>query len=144
MTDEQFQDYFKSRYQRQIDWYDRRASRNKFWYSVFQTTLIIIAAIVPILALSNLKWPTVVTSALVAIITGLIKTFKFQENWISFRTTCETLKKEQHLFDAECFEYKIAPDKKKLFVERVEALISRENTLWPSTHHEKLPKRQEI
>ncbi len=129
MTDEQFQDYLKNRYQQEVEWYEQRASGNKFWYRVFQTTLIIISAIVPILALSNLKWPTVVASVLVAILTVLIKTFKFQENWINFRTTCETLKKECHLFDAGCFEYENTPDKRKLFVERVEALISRENTL---------------
>jgi hypothetical protein len=76
------------------------------------------------------KWIPIVTSVLVAILAAAQKTFKFEENWMNYRTTCETLKKEIHLYKAGVAEYSTANDKEGLFVERVEALISRENTLW--------------
>jgi len=80
---------------------------------------------------------SLVTSVLVAILATSLKTFKFGENWVNYRTTCETLKKEIHFFDAGIDEYKDSQDKEGLFVKRVEALISRENTLWLTTVKEK-------
>jgi len=47
------------------------------------------------------------------------------------------LKKEIHFFDAGIHEYKDSQDKEGLFVKRVEALISRKNTLWLTTVKEK-------
>jgi hypothetical protein len=47
------------------------------------------------------------------------------------------VEKEIHFFDAGIDEYKDSPDKEGLFVKRVEALISRENTLWLTTVKEK-------
>jgi len=66
---------------------------------------------------------------LVAIITAILGLYKFQENWIAYRTTCESLRHEKYLFLTECEPYDgDAPF--KLFVQRVESLISKENTKW--------------
>jgi len=70
------------------------------------------------------------TSVLVAILTSVLKSFKYQENWINYRNTCETLKKEYYYYEAEIHQYGESEDKEALFIERVESLISRENTLW--------------
>ena len=77
-----------------------------------------------------LRWIAIISSGIVAVGTALVKTFKYQENWINYRTTCETLRKEKHYYDAKLYDYRDAKDPEALFVERVEALISRENTLW--------------
>jgi hypothetical protein len=74
------------------------------------------------------------TSVIVAILTAALKTFKYQENWLNYRTTCETLRKEKYFYEAGLVEYASADDKEAAFVERVESLISRENTMWVSTH----------
>jgi len=71
-----------------------------------------------------------VTSVIVAILASTLKTFNYQEHWMNYRTTCETLKKEYHFFEANVGDYADTNDKQALFVERVEALISRENTFW--------------
>ena len=76
-------------------------------------------------------------AALVAISTAALKTFKYQENWISYRTTAETLKKEIHFYEATIQGYENVEDKEALFVERVESLISRENTFWLMSHEKK-------
>ena len=139
MEQEAFSKYLSDRYEDQIAWYDKSAARNQMAYILMQWPLIVLAAITPILIELDVKplgwihWATL-TSAVVAILTAGLKTFKYQENWITYRTTCETLRKEKHFYDAALGDYGTAQDKEALFVERVESLIARENSMWVGTH----------
>lgn len=140
MKDAEFKKYIKDRYEDQINWYSDSASKNKRFYSFFQWSVIILSASLPVLIVSipdPWQWLTVILSILLAIGTAGLKTFKFQENWINYRTISETLKKEKHYYDAELDEYAEGSDKEALFVDRVESLISREKTLWVTTHMQK-------
>lgn len=140
-----FDKYVSGRYFAEIAWYDARSMRNQAWYRSLQWGLILLSASTPvIIALAQktdsvpwLKTLSLITSVLVAILATSLKTFKFEENWINYRTTCETLKKELHFYHAGIDEYEHCADKEPLFVKRVEALISRENTLWLTTVKEK-------
>jgi len=137
---EEFDKYLKSRYKCQIAWYGRASLRNNRAYQIFQWTAIILSASTPVLIVIGegwVKWLAVVVAAVVAISTAALKTFKYQENWISYRTTAETLKKEIHFYEATIQGYENVEDKEALFVERVESLISRENSLWLITHEKK-------
>ncbi len=141
MDQEAFSKYLTERYEDQIGWYDRKAASNQMIYRWLQWSLIALAAITPVLIEFKpqlliagwVQWATV-TSAIVAILTAGLKTFKYQENWINYRTTCETLRKEKYFHEAGLGEYAGAEDKQALFVDRVESLVSRENTMWVSTH----------
>ena len=107
--------------------------------------MIILSASLPVLIASvpeSRQWVTVILSILLAIGTAGLKTFKFQENWINYRTISETLKKEKHYYDADLDEYSEASDKDALFVDRVESLISKENTLWVTTHMHKKDEKK--
>lgn len=137
MEQEKFSEYLKDRYEDQIGWYDRKAADNQRIFKWLQWAVIVLAAITPILIELKLAGlfghvPTL-TSAIVAILTAGLSTFKYQEHWINYRTTCEALRKEKHFYDAELGDYRTADDKAGLFVGRVENLISRENTMWVST-----------
>lgn len=144
MNVEDFQKYLKERYEDQVNWYDKKAIWNQKVYRRFQLIIIILSAITPVLvAIKETRWPAVVISALVAIGIAVLKTFKFQENWINYRTTCETLKKEIYLYKARIGDYKATEESKNLFVERVESLISRENTMWLTTHRPKMGKENQ-
>ncbi len=139
MTDTDFERYRKERYEDQIAWYDRKSQKYKKLYVYFQSLVIVLALITPVaVALEQdmvwLKWLTVVISSLVAIGTTIMKTFTYQETWISYRTTCETLRKEIHFYDWRLGEYGSARDPRQLFVDRVESLLSQENTRWLSVH----------
>jgi hypothetical protein len=105
---------------------------NQRRYVFFQWGIIILSALAPILFLIEEinKYIPVVVSILVTIFSAASKTFKFQEKWIEYRTTAESLKKEKHFFDFNLYEYGQCENKERLFVQRVEALISRENTRW--------------
>jgi hypothetical protein len=138
MDKDYFDKYFKERYIGQVAWYDKKAVGNQKKYRFLQWSLIILSAITPVLiahgfdtsSSPNLKWLTIIIAVLVTVFSTALKTFKFQENWINYRTTCETLKKEEHFFNANLGDYSDVKDKESLFIERVEILISRENTLW--------------
>ncbi len=130
MNQREFEEYFKDRYLKAVEWYDTKAIWNKRVYYAFQIPIIVILAITPILALLELKWQTTISASLVAIGVGIIKFMKLEELWINYRTISETLKKEPHLMQAELSDYALCDDKNKLFVDRVESLISREHTFW--------------
>ncbi|MCP5197155.1 MAG: DUF4231 domain-containing protein [Gammaproteobacteria bacterium] len=140
MNDAKFEGYVANRYEDQIKWYGEKSRSNKNIYQWFQWGAIVLSSTIPVLVVTlegGYKWITAGLSVILAIATAGLKTFKFQENWINYRTIAETLKKEKHYFDADLNEYATAENKQQLFVERVETLISRENTLWVSAHTKK-------
>ena len=140
MNTEDFKKYLKERYENQINWYDKKSIWNQKKYLRFQWTVIVLSVITPVLVAivpEATRWPAVVISALVAIGTTSLKTFKYQENWINYRTTCETLRKEIYFYTAGVGEYRDIDERESLFVERVESLTSRENTMWLTTHRPK-------
>lgn len=119
-------------------------------YRRFQWIVIVLSAITPVLVaivairpeVKGTSWLAVGISALVAIGTTSLKTFKYQENWISYRTTCETLRKEIHFYNAGIGDYKDTNERESQFVERVEALNSRENTIWLTAYKPKTGKKE--
>jgi len=142
---DQFNSYLESRYRKETDWYDEKAIWHHKIYQIFQWTAIILSAVTPVLILVGdglVRWFAVAIAVLVAISTAALKTFKYQENWINYRTTCETLKKEYYFYEAGIQGYEGVEDKEALFIQRVESLISRENTLWVVTHEKEEPSRQ--
>jgi hypothetical protein len=143
-----FDTYVKDRYFGEIVWYDAKSRRNQVWYRTLQWGLILLSASTPVTIalaqkansaswLKTLKTLSLITSVLVAVLATSLKTFKFEENWINYRTTCEMLKKEIHFHGAGIDEYENCKDKEALFGNRVETLISRDNTLWLTTVKER-------
>lgn len=133
MESSRFDEYLEKRYRKEIDWYDKRSSENKFRFVLFQWSVIILSAVIPVLTVSlsdGYKWLTASLGVLLAIGTAGLKSFKYHENWINYRTIAETLKKEQYFFYSKIGGYLDSADPEALFVERVENIISRENTLW--------------
>lgn len=124
------ENYFKDRLEDQIQWYSKKSSLYKKLFYTIRTTEIIIAGLIPALFhWSLIKGIIPLLSAIVAILAGLIALFKYQENWISYRTTSESLKHEKYLYRMKVSPY----DKEKPFdilVKTVESIISKENTFW--------------
>jgi hypothetical protein len=142
MDQGKFDKYLKDRYEDQLKWYDDKAKKNKKYYILFQTIVIILALIAPVIVgfgeIEGIyKIVAVSISSLVAIGTSLMKTFKYQENWILYRTTAETLRKEIQYYDWELGEYGTADNRRQHFVNRVESILSQENTQWISAQKTK-------
>ena len=138
MDDNKFEEYWKGRYEGQIQWYERKSSHNKSRYQYVQLSVIILSAVTPLLIamdfvfkeFDTLQWISIFTSVSIAILAASLRIYKFQEHWVNYRTTAELLKKEQHLYEANTGGYDKVQDKRALFVKRVEGLISQSHTEW--------------
>ena len=132
-----FEKYRTERYESQVNWYDTRAGRHKKCHDSFQWMVIVLSISLPVVIMRvPPEWALipVVVSTLLAVATSAARAFKFQENWLNYRTIAEALRKEQYYYDAGTNGYSEAESREKLFVERVESLISRENILWLKIH----------
>jgi hypothetical protein len=76
-----------------------------------------------------LKKAIEVLSIIVVIITGMIALFRYHELWAEYRSNAETLKHEKYLYLYGAGPYD-RDDRFTVLVERVESLISKENSRW--------------
>ena len=120
----------------QLDWYDKksRAARNAF--KRIKVVEIISAAVIPFL--TGQPWPGVTyviggLGVLITVLEGLLHLNQYQENWSNYRNTAEALKHEKYLFLAKAGPYANAADLRGTLAERIEALMSRENSQWVAT-----------
>jgi hypothetical protein len=129
------EEYLKERLQDQIDWYDRKSMQNQKCFKRLQVIAIFASISIPFLAgyiteaTVLLKLSVGILGLVVAAITAILGLYKFQENWLEYRTTCESLKHEKYLYLTNSDPYD-QEEPFKLLVERVESLISKENTAW--------------
>jgi hypothetical protein len=127
-------EYLKLRLQDQIDWYDRKSAINRAWFKWLSIVEIVSASAIPVLApyageSLAIKVATGILGALIAVIASIKSLMQLQKNWIDYRTTSESLKKEKFLFLTATEPY--ADERAfSVLVQRVEALISKENTDW--------------
>lgn len=128
------EEYLNDRLNDQIDWYGKKSQTNKKWFKGLRLLEIVFAAIIPFLAAigSNIPYYSMIIGGLgitIAVSAGTSALYKYHENWIEYRNTSETLKHEKYLFQAKCSPYDNDESFCKL-VQRVEGLISKENTQW--------------
>lgn len=133
--------YINDRLEKQIKWYDDKSQINQRWFKSLRITEIVCAAIIPFIAgmLESIPFGQIIIGLLgiiIAVCAGLSGLNKYQENWLTYRTTCETLRHEKFLFLTESKPYNGEGAFNK-FVERVEGLISKENTQWSRVASEK-------
>lgn len=130
MTGEEFNKYLEERYEEQLNWYDKKSNSSKRWYYILKIISVFGAVTVLILINYNLSLYVMILAGLVALSESLISILSLYTNWIQYRTTHETLKKEQYLYKAQIGDYLEAENRERLFCERVESIVSRENTAW--------------
>lgn len=127
--------YIKERLDDQIDWYSNKSKRSQNWFKALRIVEIIAAGIIPLLAgyatdsEPELKIIIGLLGVVIAFVAGIISLNKFQEIWIEYRTTSETLKHHKYLFLTKASPYD-KEDSFQMLVQTVEALISKENSNW--------------
>ena len=128
-------DYLKERAEKQRQWYEIKASKNKKTFFTYQTIIIILGALIPVLvtfegAVPQLKvWGgpiTALIAAVIAVIAGLDKLGQPQPNWFNYRANEETIKKEEWLYKYRAGQYRGLGDQEanRLLVETIESIIS--------------------
>lgn len=129
-------EYLKNRLDDQINWYDRKSQSNQKWHKRLRITEFVLAACIPFLSgyMSIHGTVQIVVGLIgvgIAIITASLGLYQFEQNWIEYRTTCESLKKEKYLFLTKTEPFNATDDENlALLVQRVETLVSKENTNW--------------
>ncbi len=128
-------EYLKTRVDGQIDYYDKKSQYHQKWYKGLRIVEIVAAASIPFLVgyITDTEplFRTVVglLGLSIAVITAVVSLCQFHENWVEYRTTCESLKHEKFLFLTRTEPYNVDTPF-PLLVQRVESMISKENTTW--------------
>jgi len=128
-------DYLDERVTKQREWYEKKANENKKTFISYQTVIIVLGALIPVLVAFESVIPTLkeyggpitaLISAIIAVYAGLDKLKQPQPNWFNYRANEEAIKKEEWFY-----KYKAGPYKNKtedeaniFFVERIESIIS--------------------
>ena len=131
MDDNSIKEYIDGRFAKALVYYDKRAGMYKQWYR--RLSVYVIAASAALTAFVALVPPEVgwriastVLSASIVVATGLIAHYKCHENWLSYRASWDALTREQEFHNARIHEYDSAGDPNALFVQRVEAILTKE------------------
>lgn len=122
----------------QIGWYDQKSVAAQRWFKGGRILVLLVAALIPVAVTFELDSRGLAAAgAAIVLVEGISGLYKFQENWILYRSTAESLKHEKFLFLARADLY-AAGDPVGLLAERIEGLISQEHAKWTSTVEETL------
>jgi hypothetical protein len=120
-----------ARLENQITWYSGESQSNQRRFKALKACQIVIAAAIPVaVALDADAAVGAVGGGLIVVLEGLQQMQQYQQNWITYRATCERLKHEKFLFAAHAGPYATAPRPEALLAERVEGLVSQEHAAW--------------
>jgi hypothetical protein len=124
--------YTERRVREQQDWHSQKAAWNRQRYYACEIATLLAGALVPVVNVvwtANDAWVARVLSAalgsVVVIATGIAKLFKFQENWLQYRSIAEALGRERELYLGNVGAYGAnGANREALLVERVEDLLA--------------------
>ncbi len=132
-----------TRLNEQLNWYDHKSSSNQTAYKCFTFAKLVLAGLLPILALGSESLPghpdskltIAIVGLLIALIEGVSQANQSASLWVQYRKTAEQLKHERWLFLARSGPYRghTAASALLLLAERVEDLVSTEQGAWVST-----------
>ena len=122
----------------QIRWYDEKSGYNQRMFKWLKAVTISAAVAIPLCAGLGARFAIVsgVLGALIALVEGIQQLNQYQQNWITYRSTCEALKHEKYLFLANAGPYASAENPKALLAERVESQVSQEHAKWAATQQQ--------
>ncbi len=132
-------DPIMERLEDQIAWYDRKSMTNQQVFKRIKTVEIAAAAIIPFLAalsLPRVMWVTGGLGVLITVLEGMLQLNQYQQNWIAYRSTCESLKHEKYVYLGKASPYASAVDPHALLAERIESLVSQEHAKWASVRQQ--------
>lgn len=133
-----------ARLQEQIAWYDAKSQVSQKRFKLLKVCQIVTAAAIPVAAgASAPAWLVGGAGALIVALEGLQQLEQYQQNWTSYRSTCEQLKHEQFLYLAGAGPYRDVADRDLLLAEHVESLVSQEHAAWVSNRKDANAKLSE-
>ncbi|MBV9944627.1 MAG: DUF4231 domain-containing protein [Solirubrobacterales bacterium] len=127
----------RERLEDQIAWYERKSTDAQHTYKGLKVVQLVTTAAVPVVAAVHATaWVIAALGGVVLILEGVQQLGQYQANWLSYRSTCESLKHEKHLYLAEAGPYTDTASASRTLAERVEGLVSQEHAKWASARDE--------
>jgi len=132
------------RLEEQISWYDRKSGSAQKLYKYTKFAEFCFGALIPFTANINATITAVLGGAII-ILEGLQQINQWQNNWITYRSTCEALRHEKYSYMSRSGAFSNLSDDeaKKTLAERIESLISTEHAKWISRQEYKPKEKQE-
>ena len=134
--------YFQSRLEGQIEWHNTKATWNKRRFYCVEIITLLAGAAIPVVNLwiTGPDLPRVLSGILggvIVVAAGIGKLFKFQENWLLFRTLAEALEREAEYYKNGAADYAAADEagRNRLLVERVENILAGSVSQFIAAHH---------
>lgn len=121
----------------QLGWYDRTSSRSQKRFKMLKIITLVLAGLVPVSA--ALDMPSAVAAVLgfgILVAEGLLQINQYEQHWLMYRGTAESLKHEKYLYLAKAGSYADAADPQRMLAEKVEALVAQEHARWVETRAE--------
>ena len=137
--------YLKERVEDLISWMEGKSKHNQQRYKLLKVLEIIAAAIIPFLAgyqgvHKSIPIITGLLGVFIVVINGLQQLYKYHENWITYRTTLEALKREKILYESQSDPCNDGTAFQK-FVQNFEALLANENKAWKTNWMQKAEQK---
>ncbi|HTT25327.1 MAG TPA: DUF4231 domain-containing protein [Candidatus Sulfotelmatobacter sp.] len=132
-------DPIMERLEDQIGWYDRKSMSNQRTFKRIKIIEIGAAALIPFISALHFQQSTWITGGLGVLITvleGLLHLNQYEQNWITYRSTCESLKHEKYVYLAKAGPYAGSPYPYALLADRVESIVSQEHAKWASVQQQ--------
>jgi len=132
-------DPIMERLEDQIEWYDRKSMMNQRYFKRIKMVEITAAAVIPFLSafsFPQVLWFTGGLGVLITVLEGTLHLNQYQQNWIAYRSTCESLKHEKYVYLGKASPYTSVVDPHALLAERIESLVSQEHAKWASVQQQ--------
>jgi hypothetical protein len=72
----------------------------------------------------------------ITVLEGMLHLNQYEQNWITYRSTCESLKHEKYVYLGKAGPYSGSADPHALLADRIESLVSQEHAKWASVQQQ--------
>jgi hypothetical protein len=129
----------------QINWYDRKSRYCQRMFKGMKIATIVISVSIPLFAAyssyKTIPGPVIALitgglGAAIALLEAIQQLNQYHHNWITYRSTAETLKHEKYLFLSNAGPYAATENPRALLAERVESSVSQEHAKWASAQEQ--------
>lgn len=118
----------------QIAWYDAKSRQAQIRFKVLKAVVLGVAASIPVVAAFDVPvYVAGILGAIVVFVESVLQAYQYRQNWITYRSTAESLKHEKYLFLARADVYAGSRNPLRLLAERIEGQISQEHARWISS-----------
>jgi len=125
------------RLENQISWYDSKSVFNQKRYKQIKFAQLLISASIGIIGALRLSIDPAYIISVLSILGIVITTLEsvshlnqYQNNWMTYRSTCEALRHEKELYNSKAGAYTGSLEPWVMLSERVESLVSTEHAKW--------------